>query len=284
MLIALQASPEGPLLPWWVLYLALLGITYATWKMARRRWWSGCLVALAGWVVMFVAAAVTLPSNRVGLITLVTLLPPATWLAAVVSRALAGGERKAGEVRLPWLNPGVLLGQPNARSVLRSGLMKARYAAGMPPGPRFLARVRYLSGLEALQPRNVDLFAAGGQLWVAPLGEDTPPQTIALQHLLRADVVPEPEGPPTLRLSWSPPAGEYTRELVLAADAELPAERVPDQLAAISSLIGALMAADAEERRAEPVAHATAQARVCSSCGSTLPPGAAACPGCGVPV
>jgi hypothetical protein len=282
MLIALQAPVDAPAIPWWVLYLALIGITWATWKLTRLRWWGGCVGAGCGWMILLVAGILALPSSQVGLILLLTLAPVAAWITALVRR---GGANVPAPVlaALPARAAAALRGQPSARSVLRSKMMEFRYAAGMPAGPRFLARVRYLAGLQGLQPRNVDLFAAGGQLWVAPLTEDAPPQAIGLQDLLRADVAPEADGTPALRLSWSPPAGEYTRDLVLAADAQLAASEASSQLTAIAGLVTSLMEEDAETRRNPQPQKAAATARICSVCGSTLPAQAAACPSCGAP-
>src|SRR4051794_32897198 len=118
MLMALQASTE-PSLPWWVLYGVLLLLVWATWRLARLSWWAGCITAAVGWLFIFTAALLALPSDRVGVILLVTLAPVAAWIAALVSRRGGGtaGGAAAATVPVSHLPPAALQGQPSARSV-----------------------------------------------------------------------------------------------------------------------------------------------------------------------
>ena len=88
--ILLQTPAEAPLLPWWVLYIAVLAITYGTYRMAKSRWWMGCLTAAGGWFFVFVTAALTLPTSRPGLILLVTFAPIFGLVAALLSGRRAG--------------------------------------------------------------------------------------------------------------------------------------------------------------------------------------------------
>jgi len=287
MLIIFQTPAEAPLLPWWVLYAVLLAITYVTWRAARSRWWKGCLAAIGGWAFVFVAAALTLPSSRVGLIFAVTLAPMAAFVAALLSgprrAAISRAFTRPAAFPLP---PDAMVGQPSPRSVLRSKVMGLRFAAGMPRDASYLARVAFVSGLEGIEPRPVDLFVGGGSLWVAPLTAGSDPVPIALRDVLRVDVWPETDAPPTLRVSWSPPSGELTRELVLQAIPNVPPPLVSRQLGAIAGAVTSAMQHDeraALEARREAAAPALkpAAAVLCARCGEELPDGAARCPRCG---
>jgi hypothetical protein len=140
--------------------------------------------------------------------------------------------------------------------------------------------------------RPVDLFTGGGRLWLAPLTREAPPWPIPARNVLRVDVWPEPEGPPTLRVSWSPPAGELTAEVVMAAMGNVPPQLVTGQIQAIAGVLTTVIAAEAREaERAEvaamePIAvpPPAPSLHVCAHCGETVPPGATACPRCAAPV
>ena len=238
MMIALQSPADTPpLLPWWVLYIAVLGITWGTYRAAKSKWWKGCLTAALGWFFVFVTAAITIPSSRVGVILLVTLAPLVGFAVATLTDR---DPREAGPLsprRRVALSRDTMLGQPNPRSVLRSRIMEARFAAGMPRNVEFLARVTHVSGLAEVEARPVDLFVGGGRLWVAPLKGEDAPVPIALRDVLRVDVWPEGDAPPTLRVSWSPPSGDLTRELVVGAIPEVPPPLIGRQLSAIAGAV-----------------------------------------------
>jgi len=288
MLILFQTTPEGPLLPWWVLYAVLLAITFVTYRATRSTWWKGCLTAGAGWILVLVAALLALPTGRGGLIYWVALAPIAAFAAGLLSaprrEAVA---RVFARPRAFPIPPQVMVGQPNPRTVFRSKVMELRFAAGMPKESSYLARLAFVSGLEGIEPRPVDLFVGGGSLWVAPLTPGTDPVPIALRDVLRVDVWPEGDAPPTLRVSWSPPAGELTRELVLRAIPNTPPPVIGRQLGAIAGAVTSAMEQDAHAalaaRRESGPALAPARAVLCARCGEELPDGAAACPRCGTP-
>lgn len=285
MLMILQAETPPPL-PWWVLYAVVLGFTWGTWRMAKSRWWKGCLTAAAGWVVVLVTAVLTLPADRLGVIAVVMLAPLIGWAMAMLSGRRAPGAGPAfAPPRRFTMSRETMQGQPSARSVLRSKLMGARFAAGMPRDSAYVARVAHVSGAEGVDARPVDLFVGGGSLWVAPLVAGAAPVPIPLRDVLRADVWPEGDAPPTLRVSWSPRAGEMTRELVLAAIAEVPPALVGRQLGAIA---GAVTDAMEHDERAvlsagstpSPVV-AVVPAEICPRCGTAFADGARRCAQCG---
>jgi len=295
MLMLLQADTTPPL-PWWVLYAAILAVAYGTWKLTVLRWWGGCFAAFLGWIVLFFVAAAVLPVDATGLIVAISFLPLAACVLALVGRrrggspAMDAGPRFAGPA-FRQLPPGVMQGQPNAGAVQRAKVMVSRYEAGMPRSAAWVARLRYVSGVEGLSPRPVDLFVGGGRLWVAPLtAEPPPPVPIPVRDVLRVDVWPEAEGPPTLRVNWSPPAGDGTRDVVLATLPAVPPDVVTPQLEAIAAMLTGLIRAETEAADLaaagapqQPAAEAAAM-RICPTCGETVPPGASACPRCATPV
>jgi hypothetical protein len=152
--------------------------------------------------------------------------------------------------------------------------------------------MRYLSGIGEMTARPVDLFTGRGQLWVAPLTREAPPSPVPARNVLRVDVWPEPESPPTLRVSWSPPAGELTAEVVLGAMPNVPPTQVDAQLRAVADLLTAAIDAEAREAgRVEMAAMApltmppsASSPGACTHCGETVPPGATTCPRCATPV
>jgi len=287
MLMILQSPADAPPLPWWVLYAVLLAITWATYRTAKSRWWKGCLTGALGWFLLLAVAALALPTSRVGVTLLVTLAPVAGFVAAMLSSRKPGAGPVFAVPRRVALSGEVMQGQPNSRSVLKSRMMAARFAAGMPRDAAYVARLAYASGLDGIDPRPVDLFVGGGSLWVAPLKPGTAPVPIGLRDMLRVDVWPEGDAPPTLRVSWSPPAGELTRELVLAAIPEVPPALVGRQLGAIAGAITDAMQHDekaAMDARRDPAALAAPfvpPADLCGRCGEELPVGAIRCSRCG---
>jgi hypothetical protein len=166
----------------------------------------------------------------------------------------------------------------------------------MPRDAVFVARLRYVSGLGDLHPQPVDLFMGGAKLWAAPLDARLQPAPIPARDVLRVDVWPELEGPPTLRVNFSPPAGDLTRDLVLGIMPNVPPQLVTPQLEAIAGVLTGLFRAEreAEELAGDSPAPADLAAdapppsssgnRYCSRCGETVPPGATACPRCAQPV
>lgn len=288
MLIIFQTPAEAPPLPWWVLYAVLLAITFVTWRATRSAWWKGCLTAGAGWILVLLAGLLALPADRGVLIYWVALAPIVAFAAGLLTapRRQAVARAFARPTAFP-LPPQVMVGQPSPRSVFRSKVMELRFAAGMPKDSSYLARLGFVSGLEGIEPRPVDLFVGGGSLWVAPLTPGTEPVPIALRDVLRVDVWPETDAPPTLRVSWSPPAGELTRELVLRALPNTPPPLIGRQLGAIAGAVTNAMQHD--ERAALAARHASgpalapARAVLCARCGEELPDGTTACPRCGTP-
>jgi len=286
MLIILQSPADSPLLPWWVLYAVLLAITYATWRTTKSRWWKGCLTAALGWLFVFFIAANALPSSRVGLILLLTLAPVAAFIAAIMGRRRPGTPGIFSAPPRIALSGETMRGQPNPRSVLKSKMMGARFAAGMPRDAGYVARVGFVSGLEGVDTKPVDLFLGGGSLWVAPLKPGAAPIPIALRDVLRVDVWPEGDAPPTLRVSWSPPAGDLTRELVLAAIPEVPPPLVGRQLGAIAGAVTDAMQHDEKSvlsagSTPSPVA-VVVPADICPRCGTAFAEGALRCAMCGL--
>jgi hypothetical protein len=286
MLIILQYPAEAPPLPWWVLYAVLLALTFVTYRLTKSRWWKGCLAAALGWIFVFFTAAVTLPSSRIGLIMLVAVAPVAAFIAAVAGRLKPSGPRVYTGASRVALTSETMQGQPNPRSVLNSKLMAARFAAGMPRDVAYLARLAYVEGLQGIEPRPVDLFLGGGSLWVAPLKPGAAPVPIALRDMLRVDVWPEGDAPPTLRVSWSPPAGELTRELVLGAIPEVPPPLVGRQLGAIAGAVTDAMEHDEKaalaarsEQGAPPLP--PPKVEICERCGEPFADGAVRCAKCG---
>jgi hypothetical protein len=287
MLLTIQLEPAGPpLLPWWVLYVVFLAITWAAWRTTKSRWWKGCLTVILGWVLVFFFAAVTIPTDRPWLILLVTLAPAAGFFAGLTGRRRADGAPGFPMPRRFTLSGETMQGQPSPRSVLKSKMMAARFAAGMPREVSYVARLAYVSGLEGIDAKPVDLFLGGGRLWVAPLKPGAAPVPIALHDMLRVDVWPEGDAPPTLRVSWSPPAGELTRELVLAAIPEVPPPLVGRQLGAIAGAVTDAMQHDAkaalEARRVTAPVAAVMPADICPRCGTAFAEGALRCAMCGL--
>ena len=286
LLTILQTPAEAPPLPWWVLYAVLLALTFVTYRMTRSRWWKGCLTASLGWIFILSTALFTLPTGRIQLIFLVALAPAAAFVAALAGRLKPGGPRTFPSPQRFTFSREVMQGQPTPRSVLGSKLMAARYAAGMPRDAGYVARVAFVAGLEGIEQRPVDLFLGGGSLWVAPLKPGSAPVPIALRDMLRVDVWPEGDAPPTLRVSWSPPAGELTRELVLAAIPGVPPPLVGRQLGAIAGAVTDAMqhdekAALAARRAASAALPPPPPVELCERCGEELAPGAVRCAKCG---
>ena len=285
--IFLQAATPPPLLPWWVLYAVLLAISYGTYRMAKSRWWKGCLTAAAGWALIFITASITLPLDRPWLILLVTFAPVVAYVAALLSAGRAGPAPgfAAATARRFALSGETMKGQPTPRSVMKSKLMGARFAAGLPHDAGYVARLDFVSGLEGVEQRPVDLFLGGGSLWVAPLKPGSAPIPIALRDVLRVDVWPEADAPPTLRVSWSPPAGDLTRELVLGALPEVPPPLVGRQLGAFAgALTGAMVLAEESVLSAgnTPSPVAVVPADICPRCGTAFAEGARRCAMCGL--
>jgi len=297
MLMMIQATgPEVVMLPWWVLYVVVLGSTWGLFRMARRTGWAIPLGCLAFFPLLAIAI-LSLPDQLWLLILGLSVLPV---FSAMFGFARRGGtDAGAGTGSQPrtfrQFSRQLMSWQPRADAVLRSKAMAARFEAGMPRDAQFVGRVRYVRGLGDLTARPVDLFTGGGELWVAPVRADAPPVPIPARNVLRVDLWREVEGPPTLRVSWSPPAGELTAELVLEAMPNVPPEQVDPQLQALSATITAAVAAEARKaERAEiasmapmtfpPPPPPPGSARFCSNCGETVSPGATACPRCAMPV
>ena len=286
MLIILQSAVDPPpLLPWWVLYVVLLAITWAAYRTTRSRWWKGCLTVVLGWVLVFFFAAVTLPLSRPFILLLVSLLPTIGFVAALLAGRKPGAPGVFSAPKRFTLSGETMRGQPNPRSVLKSKMMAARFAAGMPRDVGYVARLAFVSGLEGIEQKPVDLFLGGGRLWVAPLKPGSAPVPIALHDVLRVDVWPEGDAPPTLRVSWSPPAGELTRELVLSAIPEVPPPLVGRQLGAIAGAVTDAMQHDQEAafaaRRESAALPPPAPVELCPRCGEAFADGAVRCAKCG---
>ncbi|HET7464123.1 MAG TPA: zinc ribbon domain-containing protein [Longimicrobium sp.] len=295
--MVLQGLPaETALLPWWVLYVVVLGSTWGVFRLSKRTGWAIPLGCLAFFPLLAIAL-LSLPDQLWLLILGLSVLPVFSALFGFARRGgTEAGDDGAGvqprtfkqfsRQLMPW--------QPRADAVLRSKAMAARFAAGMPRDAQFVGRVRYARGIGDLAARPVDLFTGGGQLWVAPVKPDTPPVPIPARNVLRVDLWPETEGPPTLRVSWSPPAGELTAELVLEAMPNVPPEQIQPHLQALSAAIITAVAAEAHKAEQAEVASMAPMtfpppppapgARHCSNCGETIPPGATACPRCAMPV
>lgn len=294
MVMMMQAVPGGTAIPWWVLYVVVLGAVWGLFRLARSRGgWAiplGCFTFVPVWII----AVLALPRGMWFLEVGLAVLPA---IAAVVGSrgrgAAASGSAPAARAgALAQVPARVMLGQPQPGAVLRSKVMRARYAAGLPASAEFVARMRYVSGIGEMTPRPVDLFTGGGQLWLAPLTREAPPCPIPARNVLRVDVWPEPEGPPTLRVSWSPPAGELTAEVVMSAMPNVPADVAASQVEAVAGVLTTAIGAEAREaERAEMAAMEPATVpppvpglRACTHCGETVPPGATACPRCATPV
>jgi hypothetical protein len=273
MLMIQTAPPDAAAIPWWVLYVLVLGATWLLFRLARSKGARvvplGCLAFVPLWIVALLA------------------LPDGLWLPPVAGaphapRAIA---------RIP---KELMAGQPRAESVLRSRIMRARFVAGLPADTEFVARMRYVSGIGKMTARPVDLLMGGGRLWVAPLTRDMEPFPIPARDVLRVDVWPELEGPPTLRVSWSPPAGELTAEVVLGAMANVPPHLIAAQIEAVAGVLTAAIGEEAREAEREELAAMAPVAvppppsvpgvRACRNCGETVPPGRDACPRCATPV
>lgn len=290
----MQAS-AGPI-PWWVLYAMVIALTWSAWRLARGHGFGRAIpVGCAAFVPLMIVGIVTLGA-RFWLLALALSLVPQ--IAALVGMR-RGGSASTGYGALPQpramsrIPRQLLAGQPRADAVLRSRAMFARYAAGMPREAEFVARVRYVRGAGEMPSQPVDLFLGGGELWLAPLKGDLPPFPIPARSVLRVDVWPEEEGPPTLRVSWSPPAGELTAEAVLETMPNVPPQLILGQLQAIAGVLTTALEAEARAARAAEAAEMSpmtdppppsAAARYCSACGETVPPGARACPRCATPV
>ncbi|HEX6750965.1 MAG TPA: zinc ribbon domain-containing protein [Longimicrobium sp.] len=290
LMLIQQETAATPSLPWWVMYVVLLGLTYGTWRLTKLAWWGGCMTALMSWVILLAIAVLTFP-DHVLLVLWLPIVPAIAWVVALRRHHRGVSPRAEIAARFPrrtgQLPPQVMHGQPSARAVTRAKVMLDRFAAGMPRNAAFVARVRYVSGLGEMSARPVDLFMGGGSLWVAPLTADPPPVPIPARDVLRVDVWPEPEGPPTLRVNWSPPGAEGTRDLVLAAMGSVPQNLVTPQLEAIAGVLGGLIRAETEaaELAAQaPTSFIPPPDRACPRCGETVPPGATACPRCALPL
>ncbi len=293
-MLILQAAPGEPaLIPWWVLYVVVLGATWGLFRLSRRTGWAiplGCFT----FVPVMIIGMLALPSRMWFVMLTLGIVP--------LVAALLGFRRRDGAVAAPGALPHpramahipkqLLAGQPRPDSVLRSKMMAGRFAAGMPRDAEFVARMRYVSGIGEMTARPVDLFLGGGQLWVAPLKGDVPPIPIPARNVLRVDVWPEPEGPPTLRVSWSPLAGELTAEMVMQAMPNVPAELVTGQIQAIAGVLTTAIADEAREAEKAEIAAMGPMTvpppapglSACPNCGETVPPGATACPRCAAPV
>jgi hypothetical protein len=120
---------------------------------------------------------------------------------------------------------------------------------------------------------------------VAPLKPGSAPVPISLRDVLRVDVWPEADAPPTLRVSWSPPAGDLTRELVLGALPEVPPPLVGRQLGAFAgALTGAMVLHEQSVLSAgsTPAPVAVVPADICPRCGTAFAEGARRCAMCGL--
>jgi len=300
MAMMMQAAPGGTAFPWWVLYIVVLGATWGVFRLARGMGRKAVPLGCLAFIPVYVVGLFALPRELWLLAMGLSLLPTIGSVAGSLGRGAAGGSA-AGIPVLPGAlrrRPArVMWGQPQPGAVLRSRMMRARYAVGLPADAQFVARMRYVGGIGDMTARPVDLFLGGGQLWVAPLTREAPPSPIPVRNVLRVDVWPEPEGPPTLRVSWSPPAGELTAEVVLGAMPNVPPEQVDAQVRAVADLLVTAIAAEARQaERAERAAMAPLTmppltmppsapgTRACAHCGETVPPGARACPRCATPV
>jgi hypothetical protein len=277
--------------PWWVLYVVVLGATWGLFRLARGLGWAAIPLGCLAFIPVYVVGLFALPRELWLLVMGLSMLPMLGAAVGSLGRG-ATGVSGAGIPALPRalarVPARVMWGQPQPAAVLRSRMMRARYAAGLPAEAEFVARMRYVSGIGEMTARPVDLFLGGGQLWVAPLTREAPPSPVPARNVLRVDVWPEPEGPPTLRVSWSPPAGELTAEVVLAAMPNVPPAQVDAQLRAVADLLTAAIAAEAREVGPVEIA-ATAPLTMpppasspgtCTHCGETVPAGAKACPRC----
>lgn len=281
-MMMMQAAPATSI-PWWVLYVVALGATWGVYRLARStgRWaiGAGCIAFVPVWVLaLFALPEMWLTALAVGALPVI---------GAMVGARRRGGAPVAGAPSR--VSRHLLAGQPQPGAVLRSRMMRARYAAGLPAEAEFVARMRYVSGIGAMTARPVDLFTGGGQLWVAPLTREAPPCPIPARNVVRVDVWPEPEGPPTLRVSWSPPAGELTAEVVLAVMGNVPPGQAAAQVEALAGVLTAAIRDEAHRAGQAAVAPSSVPApvpgvRACAHCGETVPPGAAACPRCATPM
>jgi len=295
MAVMMQAAPGGAVFPWWVLYVVVLGATWGLFQLARGMGRRAIPLGCLAFVPVYVVGLFALPRELWLLVMGLSILPMLGSVAGSLGRGAAGvaGAGVSAVPRALRRGPArVMWGQPQPGAVLRSRMMRARYAAGLPADAQFVARMRYVSGIGDMTARPVDLFLGGGRLWVAPLTREAPPSPIPVRNVLRVDVWPELEGPPTLRVSWSPPAGELTSEVVLGAMPNLPSAEVDPQVRAVADLLTAAIAAEARQaERAGMAAMApltmpppAPDLRACTQCGETVPPGARACPRCATPV
>lgn len=289
----LRDAAGPPPVPWWALYVMVLAVTWAVHAITRRKWWAGLLAAIPAGLLLGSAAVLALPANRTGLMLALALAPAAGFVLGLRTRRARELAPARGRTPAFALPGAAMQGQPSARTVLRSRMMPARFAAGMPRDAEFVARMAYVGGWAGMAARPVDLFAGGGRLWVGPLAYDAPPAAIPFRDVLRVDVWPEPAGPPTLRVTWSPPSGDLTRELVLAAMPNVEPAFVHEQVDAVAAALRSLVGAEAREREAASASGSIGLSqpvltppplpaeRSCSSCGATLPPDARFCSRCG---
>jgi hypothetical protein len=295
MTMMLQAAPGGTVFPWWVLYVVVLGATWGLFRLARGMGRTAIPLGCLAFIPVYVVGLFALPRELWLLVMGLSMLPMLGAAVGSLGRGAAGASGAgipAWPRALARVPARVMLGQPQPGAVLRSRMMRARYAAGLPADAEFVARMRYVRGIGEMTPRPVDLFLGAGQLWVAPLTRELPPSPIPARNVLRVDVWPEPEGPPTLRVSWSPPAGELTSEVVMAPMPNVPADVVASQVEAVAAALTAAIAAEARQaERVEMAAMAPVTLpppapglRACTHCGETVPPGAKACPRCATPV
>ncbi|HYH83094.1 MAG TPA: hypothetical protein VEX86_25085 [Longimicrobium sp.] len=294
MLMIQTAPPDAAAIPWWVLYVLVLGATWLLFRLARSKGARvvplGCLAFVPLWIVALLALpdGLWLLTLALAVLPLLGALVGSRW-GGVAAPPLAGAPHAPRVIaRIP---KELMAGQPRAESVLRSRIMRARFVAGLPADTEFVARMRYVSGIGKMTPRPVDLLMGGGRLWMAPLTRDVDPFPIPARDVLRVDVWPELEGPPTLRVSWSPPAGELTAEVVLGAMANVPPHLVAAQIEAVAGVLTAAIGEEAREAEREELAAMAPIAvpppapgvRACRNCGETVPPGRNACPRCATP-
>jgi hypothetical protein len=283
MLMIIQAA--GPVLSWWVLYATLIASTWGAWRLAQARGCAPRIVACSLFIPVLVVALLTLPDRFFSLGVALAIVPGIAMLAGVRRRRGDEPENEGGLAVRPMarLPRRLRQGQPRADAVMRSKVTARRVEAGMPADATFVARVRYLRGVGEMTPRPVDLLVGGGRLWVAPLTEDEPITPIPLRDVLRVDLWPEMDAPPTLRVSWSPPAGELTAELVLGTMPNIPPPLIVPQLQAIAGVLTGIVRSHGEAVESASNEPAQEGLRACPACGETMPRAAAACPRCAVP-
>jgi len=298
----LQAIPAGPPFPWWVLYIVVLCAVWSAYQLGRGKGSIAVPVGCGAFIPVAIVSFMALPTGAWFLALPLSFAP---LVAAMVGAHRRGGGPvdASGVERLPGMThiPTPLqAGQPRPEAVLRSRAMAHHFSAGMPGNARFVARVRFVRGIGEMAAQPVDLFLGGGDLWVAPLKTETPPTPIPARNVLRVDAWPEPEGPPTLRVSWSPPAGDLTGEVVMEAMPGVPPGVMLSQLQAIAGVLATGVQAEAREaERIEmdamrpltapapttqpmtlPPPPPVARLRACPNCGESVDDRAIACPRC----